>query len=298
MGASRLVYRIFRRLKAGALESSSPAVSRAFFRFHELLDRVLHRARKLDRIQRVERELYKQIYLLRHPEGSGFEVKSDHPVAVDSDDHLEPRGTIYDNSRNDRFNPKLYQFLGFKSDLKVMDLGCSGGGFVRSVLDDGYTAIGLEGSDASKRARSAEWDTCPHHLFTCDVSRPFQVLDHDGKPAHFDVITSWEVLEHIPESRLPCMIDNIAKHLVPGGYFIGSVALFPDANPLTGAVYHVTLQPEPWWLEQFARVGLRPVEGHPFQTADYVRGHGLGFSEWDPADGDGFHVVLQLDSAP
>ena len=30
-----------------------------------------------------------------------------------------------------------------------------------------------------------------------------------------------------------------------------------------------------------------------FTTRDYVRGHGMGLTDWDPADGEGFHVVLR-----
>ena len=38
-----------------------------------------------------------------------------------------------------------------------------------------------------------------------------------------------------------------------------------------------------------------PVEvvDHPFETGDYVRGHGRGLQDWDPADGDGVHVVMR-----
>jgi hypothetical protein len=30
-----------------------------------------------------------------------------------------------------------------------------------------------------------------------------------------------------------------------------------------------------------------------FTTRDYVRGHGMGLTDWDPADGEGFHLVLR-----
>jgi hypothetical protein len=59
-------------------------------------------------------------------------------------------------------------------------------------------------------------------------------------------------------------------------------------------VYHVTLHPKEWWIERFAAAGLCEVERHRFETADYVRGHGMGLRDWNPADGDGFHVVLRL----
>ena len=33
-----------------------------------------------------------------------------------------------------------------------------------------------------------------------------------------------------------------------------------------------------------------------FTTRDYVRGHGMGLTDWDPADGEGFHLVLKRQS--
>jgi 2-polyprenyl-3-methyl-5-hydroxy-6-metoxy-1,4-benzoquinol methylase len=120
-----------------------------------------------------------------------YRVITDHPVALDSEDHQIPGGTMHDNSTNPVFNRKLYQLLSHLPKLRVMDLGCAGGGFVKSLVDDGHEAIGLEGSDYSlhwdgpggteqeratrKPGKRAEWATIPDRLFTCDITRPFQV---------------------------------------------------------------------------------------------------------------------------
>jgi hypothetical protein len=100
-------------------------------------------------------------------------------------------------------------------------------------------------------------------------------------------------LEHIPTEKLTTLIDNIARHLADDGIFVASVDTAPDSNPVTGAVYHVTLQPKSWWLAQFAKANLVECAHHLFTTRDYVRGHGMGLTDWDPADGDGFDLVLQ-----
>jgi len=63
-----------------------------------------------------------------------------------------------------------------EKQLKILDMGCSGGGFVRNCLDDGCLAIGLEGSDYSKRHRRAEWRVIPEYLFTCDVTASLKLL--------------------------------------------------------------------------------------------------------------------------
>jgi len=285
----------FRRYKSAReyFSKRKPDIfTRAFFWFRYKLQ-VLTSARKLTRLDKLERTIWKAIYFQRFGTVPLYKAVTEHPVAVESADHKWPRGTAFDNSSNRNFNLKLYAFFNFRSDLRVMDLGCSGGGFVKSFLEDGYTAVGLEGSDWSKKLRSGEWDTCPHHLLTCDITSPFYVRDRNDTPMAFHCITAWEVLEHIPTEKLPTLIDNIARHLMDDGIFVGSVDTAPDSNPVTGAVYHVTLQPRSWWLAQFAKAKLVECNHHLFTTRDYVRGHGMGLTDWDPADGNGFHLVLQ-----
>ncbi len=285
----------FRRYKAARefFSNRPPDIfTKAFFWFRYRLQ-VLTSARKLTRLDRLERTVWKALYFQRFGTEPLYMAETTNPVAVDSPDHKWPRGTAFDNSSNRNFNLKLYAFFNFRSDLRVMDVGCSGGGFVKSFLEDGYTGIGLEGSDWSKKLRSGEWDTCPHHLLTCDITSRFEVRERGGNPMTFHCITAWEVLEHIPSDKLPALIDNVARHLAPDGIFVASVDTAPDSNPVTGAVYHATLQQKPWWLEQFAKAGLVECDTHLFTTRDYVRGHGMGLTDWDPADGEAFHLVLR-----
>lgn len=241
----------------------------------------------------MERRIWKVIYFQRFGTAPLFAVETTNPIAKNSDDHIWPRGTVFNNSTNRNFNLKLYNLFGNTGDLRVLDLGCSGGGFVKTLLEDGYKAIGIEGSDISRRLRSGEWDTCPLHLFTSDIASKFQIRERDGKAMLFHCITAWEVLEHIPTEKLPQLIDNIARHLTMDGIFVASVDTAPDANPIVGATYHLTLQPKAWWLAQFARHGFSEFAGHPFETRDFVRGHGMGLTDWDPADGEGFHLILR-----
>lgn len=248
--------------------------------------------RKLTPLEKLGNSLWKQRYLESSARQPRFHVETAFPLAIQSADHLHPRGTINDNSVNYRFNLRLYQFLGHPERLTLMDLGCAGGGLVRSFLEDGHLAIGLEGSDASKLSRSGEWGVIPFHLFTCDLTKPYRVR-LAGQPVQFDVITSWDVLEHIPETGLAGMIESIYGHLRPGGYFICSVDLLPDGNPLIGATYHLTLKPADWWERQFLERGFSRVLSHPFRTEDMVRGNGGSLKDWHPSDGDGIHLVLQ-----
>src|SRR5689334_11430474 len=127
-----------------------------------------------------------------------YRIITNKPVAIDSPDHLQPQGTALDNSVNPRFNCKLFGWVG-KRQVRVLDLGCAGGGFVKSVLDQGGAAVGIEGSDYSRLRLRAEWATIPDNLFTADITDSFQLLQKSTQgqenPAQFTVITAWEVLE-------------------------------------------------------------------------------------------------------
>jgi 2-polyprenyl-3-methyl-5-hydroxy-6-metoxy-1,4-benzoquinol methylase len=290
----RAANRLYRRIKTYLLLNKPPLVTPIFFRLTNVVDKRLS-GRKQSEAGRLANTLWKQQYFQRwqRPGENRFRVVTMHPIAYSSDDHRFPRGTILDNSVNERFNCRLYELLGFKEDLKFLDLGCAGGGLVRSYLEDGYMACGLEGSDSSKKFRSGEWDTIPYHLFTADITKEFSIIDEKNQPVQFDAVTAWDVFEHIPEDLLDGLISGIGRHLRPNGYFIGSIDLLPDGNPLTGAVYHKTLRPKEWWNNQFSTRGFRIVTDHPLVAEDMVRGNGQSLKDWHPSDGFGVHIVVQ-----
>jgi len=220
-------------------------------------------------------------------------VRAEKEVAYDSPDHLNPWGTRRDNSRNWRFNQKLTQlFDRQKGPIWVLDMGCSGGGFVKDCLDDGCVAVGLEGSDFSKKLRRAEWRTIPEFLFTADITRRVDIAGEfsDGeRPLLFDAITCWEVMEHIAERDLPAVAENVKRHLRQGGLWIMSVASHDDI--VNGVNLHQTVKPKDWWVQLFAGLGLMHQE-------DYVRYFNTQFVRGPKyMAGGSFHLVLTNDTA-
>lgn len=189
-------------------------------------------------------------------------VRTAKPVALDSPDHLVPRGTKDDNSVHLPFNCLLYELIP-AHQVRLLDLGCAGGGFVKSILDDGGFAVGIEGSDYSKVRGRAEWATIPENLFTADCTEPFHVLNHEWTHCYFNVITVWEFFEHIAPNRLPIVMDNIRRHLDPDGYVIGSIS--PAFDVHYGVALHQTVENRSWWVEFFRRQG--------FQTRPYIESH-------------------------
>lgn len=191
-------------------------------------------------------------------------VKTAKPIAIDSPDHLTPVGTRNDNSRNPAFNAKLYQLIPAK-DLRVLDIGCSGGGFVKSILDDGGFAVGIEGSDYSQNRLRAEWATIPDNLFTADATEPFEIEewgedddDVRSEPDRitFDVVTAWEFWEHIKEDDIPAVCDNIRKHFSEDGFFFGTINSGPDIQNGIQTAVHQTIKPIEWWERKFWDLGF------------------------------------------
>jgi 2-polyprenyl-3-methyl-5-hydroxy-6-metoxy-1,4-benzoquinol methylase len=222
-------------------------------------------------------------------------IETDHRVAIFSDDHRFPKGTAANDTRYPRFCIRSEQILGPR--LRFLDIGCSGGGLVFDFLQRGHFAIGLEGSDYSKLNQRAHWPIIPNHLFTCDATKTFKVVSEAGGQIEtFDLITAWEVLEHIKEQDLAGFFANVRTHLRPGGLFVASVATFEDRDPETGATWHQTVKPRPWWEDTVRAFGLMPIDSK-FTVADFPRGSGNPTAiDWDAAREPhlGFHLVAQM----
>jgi len=221
-----------------------------------------------------------------------FILKTGSPVASESNDHHFPWGTKNDNTRSPRF-VKACESIFPNRRINYLDMGCSGGGLVFDFLVAGHNAFGIEGSDFSRRTQRAEWRIIPNALGTADITKPFEIKCYVNESlAKFDVITMWEVLEHIPEHDLSGLFTNIRKHLSNDGVFVGSIALQDDI--VNGVSYHPTVKPKDWWYKQFEKYDFKVLEYELFSASDHCRGTGNG-----PFDPDfqidpskGFHVTL------
>lgn len=199
-----------------------------------------------------------------------IKLETEYPVAYESNDHIVPHGTIRDDTRYPRFIHACEMYFKDMDKLAFADLGCSSGGIVLDALLRGHEAVGLEGSDESFKQQRAHWRVIPNNLFTCDVTKPF-TLKKDGIRKEFDVISAWEMLEHIRESDLDILLKNIKDHLKLGGIFVGSIANWDDIDEKTGVNWHVNLHPYEWWSEKFKTFGFEIIT-EKFSPYDMARG--------------------------
>jgi cyclopropane fatty-acyl-phospholipid synthase-like methyltransferase len=103
----------------------------------------------------------------------------------------------------------------------------------------------------------------------------------------FDLISAWEVMEHLPEERLPVVCENFKRHLMPNGIVVVSISSTEEI--VRGVKLHLTVKKKKWWKEMFAFHSLYHMENlENYFNTQYVRGHKQN------APGS-FHLVLSPD---
>lgn len=83
------------------------------------------------------------------------------------------------------------------SPARLLDVGCSTGVFVRRAAQRGWQVTGL---DSSRWAIELAKAQCPDGTFLAQ-----SVLESDFWQGSFDLITLWDVLEHLPSPRQALM---------------------------------------------------------------------------------------------
>ena len=194
-----------------------------------------------------------------------MKVITDHPVATDSPDHIFPWGTARDNTSDLGFILEIEYFFGGKK-IKTLDVGCSGGQLTIDFNSRGHTAIGIEGSDYSLKTARANWipEYYNKFLFTCDATKPYSVTDGENNDLmRFDLITSWEVLEHIHKDDFDTFFGNMVKHMHKDSIFCASISPKPDI--VEGHILHQSVYSEDVW-KNFILTKYFDIYDYPFQN--------------------------------
>jgi len=196
-----------------------------------------------------------------------LKVITDHPVAWESPDHIFPVGTKNDNSTSAPYIEEVERHFGGRK-INVMDIGCAGGQLIVDFANRGHNAIGLEGSDYDIKHGLHNWPSYYKNvLWTADLTKPLRIENEDGERVLFDIISAWEVVEHISREDLPAFFDNVLDQLKPDGIFVSSVNMGPDTRRDEHGnlhVLHQTVFPEAFWKEVL--LAGRDVSAYPFQT--------------------------------
>lgn len=111
----------------------------------------------------------------------------------------------------------------FKSNGNLLDVGSGDGLFLNSIKDKGWKIHGVE---PSKSASDFAKDKLRLEIYNNDL------IGANLKENNFNVITMWEVLEHIP--NLNENLKEVYKLLKQNGIFVASV---PNFNSLQRVIF-------------------------------------------------------------
>lgn len=125
----------------------------------------------------------------------------------------------------------------------VIDFGCAKGVWLKSWRDAGVSII--KGVDGDYVDRSS--------IFVPDADFITHNLNESIKlEQYFDLVTSFEVAEHIEHQNSDNFIRSLTNH--------ADVIVFSAAPPGQGGEHHINEQPFDYWRELFAEYGYSPYD--------------------------------------
>lgn len=125
-----------------------------------------------------------------------------------------------------RWSVRKSDLAQHKQSGALLDLGCSSGSFLASMQSDSWKLYGVEMS--AECAKTAE-ARCGAQVFVGNV------LDAPFPAESFDVITCFDVLEHLFEPRK--VMEKVAQWLKPGGIFFVQVPNIDSAEARVFGTY-------------------------------------------------------------
>jgi len=162
---------------------------------------------------------------------------------------------------------KLNLLRRFRTSGRLLDAGCGAGFFVRAASEAGYAAEGVEMSREAVEFGRRENGV---RITQGDV------LQAGYPPGTFDIVTLWQVLEHLP--RPVETLRRVHALLSPGGVLITAVPNFASvqAQVFRSRWYHLEV---PRHLYHFTPGTLRRLlESEHFRVA--AESHTSGEHNW------------------
>lgn len=127
----------------------------------------------------------------------------------------------------------------------AVDIGCGGGALLRGLRNHGVQHVaGLEGSSHAVSMTPG----ILHH----DLRQPFNKEDLRMPYGGGDLVTCFDVGEHIEAEFHPIFVETIVKCLGPGG-----TLLFGAAPPGQDGLGHVACRDQDYWKSLFESKGLK-----------------------------------------
>jgi 2-polyprenyl-3-methyl-5-hydroxy-6-metoxy-1,4-benzoquinol methylase len=128
-----------------------------------------------------------------------------------------------EGSANQRWRDQVKQISHHKSGGAILDIGCSSGGFLSTMRGPAWQLFGIEMEESTAARAHASTGA---QVFVGDVmAAPFA-------PANFDVITCFDVLEHVYSPRQ--LLSKVWQWLKPGGIYY---AMLPNIDSWEARIF-------------------------------------------------------------
>ena len=133
--------------------------------------------------------------------------------------------------------PLILQAVG--PVTSILDVGCGVGAWLAEWASAGIEDyLGVDGDYVDR----ANLLVSPEHFRAQDLKTPLDL----GR--RFDLVTSFEVAEHLPEAVAAKFVAGLVRH--------ADVVVFSAAIPGQGGVGHVNEQWQSYWARKFTDLGL------------------------------------------
>lgn len=152
-----------------------------------------------------------EIYQLERCEGCSYVWLVGPPTLKEMPFHYGKdyhRGVTAAGEAPGRWERHRRVILQLKQGGMLLDIGCSSGGFLSTMMGSSWTLFGIEMEASTAIQARAKTDA--------DISIG-DVLNAPFASASFDVITCFDVLEHVYDPR--AFLERVVDWLKPGGVF-------------------------------------------------------------------------------
>lgn len=135
------------------------------------------------------------------------------------------------------------------SPSSVLDVGCAKGFLVKALVELGVDAYGI---DASKYAFGEVPEEIKDRI---SLGMAQELSDKDNS---FDVVTCFDVLEHIPEEDITKVLSNMLR--ITKQWLV--IRVVTKELPDDVDAYYATIHDKDWWVEKIKETGgiVEPTE--------------------------------------
>ena len=134
---------------------------------------------------------------------------------------------------------------------RVVDVGCATGDLINGWIELGVDAYGVEGSPGAREFLECPGERVVFHDLRIPMENDRHMFIGDHNP--IDLVTCFEVAEHIEEEFADQFVDNLVIFGAPE-------ILISAAPPGQGGHYHVNCQPYEYWIQKFRTRGYARVQ--------------------------------------